>query len=272
MDENTIKKAMSGDTQSQSEVLESVSDIVFNLSLRMLGNIEDAKDVSQEIFIRILDKLSTFRFESAFSTWVYRLSVNVLLRERKQRSRYQGISFDVYAMDLDKANFDVPYESDLEVKVLAEELKYSCSNVMLQCLDDRSRCIYVLGTMFHIDANQGAQIMGISAVNYRQILSRTRKKVHEFLDSYCMASGHCDCMRRIGHAIRTHRLPSDHCDYMALKPIAKERLCHCTEVMENFETQSDLFATLPYYEGKGVLEDVIQKVKECFQDEQASHV
>ena len=90
MEETIIKQAVEKNMDAQEQVVRSVSDLVYNLSLRMLGNIADAQDASQEICLRILDKLSTFRFESEFSTWVYRLSVNYLLREREKRSRFQG--------------------------------------------------------------------------------------------------------------------------------------------------------------------------------------
>ena len=62
--------ALSGDTKALEELLVSVQDMIYNLSLRMLGNPCDAEDASQEIFIRIITRLSTFKKESAFSTWV----------------------------------------------------------------------------------------------------------------------------------------------------------------------------------------------------------
>lgn len=262
MEETMIKQAMNKDTAAQEQVLRSVSDLVYNLSLRMLGNPADAQDASQEICLRILDKLSTFRFESEFSTWVYRLSVNYLLRTREKRSRFEGLSFEIYANDLVEEHFDVPYESDVSAKQLAEELKYSCSNVMLQCLDERSRCVYVLGAMFHIDAQHGASIMDITPENFRQILSRSRRKVKDFLDSYCMTHGHCDCMRRLGHAIRTHRLQPQNCEYLALKTLPKEQIQLYTKQMEEFEAQSDLFDSLPYYQAEHVLQNVLKILKQ----------
>ncbi len=265
MEKVLIKKAMEKDLNAQEEVVRFVSDLVFNLSLRMLGNPADAQDASQEICLRILDKLSTFRFESSFSTWVYRLSVNYLLREREKRSRFAGLSFEIYAMDLVDEHFDVPYESDIAAEQLAEELKYSCSNVMLQCLDERARCVYVLGAMFHIDAKHGAEIMEMTPENYRQILSRTKRKVKDFLDSYCMANGHCDCMRRLGHAIQTHRLNPKRCDYLKLKQLPKEQIQLYTKQMEEFEAQSDLFDTLPYYQAEQVIENVLCKLRKSEQ-------
>lgn len=262
MNKECIERAIHQDIEAQEEVIRSISDLVFNLSLRMLGDVDDAKDASQEIYMRILDKLSTFRFESEFSTWVYRVCVNYLLRAREQRSRYAGISFEIYQMDLIPEHFDVPYESILETKQLAEELKYSCSNVMLQCLDERSRCIYVLGTMFEVDAKRGSEIMNVTPENYRQILSRTKKKVHAFLASYCMMNGNCDCMRRVGHAIRTHRIDPEKLNYLSLKALPKEHIHEHTKKMEEFEAQSDFFKDLPYYRAEEVLQTVIKKIKE----------
>lgn len=262
MKKECIERAIQQDKEAQEEIIRSISDLVFNLSLRMLGDVDDAKDASQEIYMLILDKLSTFRFESKFSTWVYRVCVNYLIRARKQRSRYEGISFEVYQMDLVADNFDVGYESIVEKETLAEELKYSCSNVMLQCLDERSRCIFVLGTMFHIDSKQGAKIMDMSPENYRQILSRTRKKVNTFLADYCMHSGNCDCLRRVGHALRTHRIDSSNLNYVALEKLPKDVVNAHTEKMEEFETQSDFFAQMPSFQAKDVLQKVVEQLKE----------
>lgn len=261
MEETIIKQAVEKNMDAQEQVVRSVSDLVYNLSLRMLGNLADAQDASQEICLRILDKLSTFRFESEFSTWVYRLSVNYLLREREKRLRFQGLNFEIYANDLVEEHFDVPYISNVATEQLAEELKYSCSNVMLQCLDARARCVYVLGAMFHIDAKHGAAIMEMTPENFRQILSRSRQKVKGFLDNYCMVNGHCDCMRRLGHAIQTHRLYPQACEYLSLKQLPKEQIQLYTKQMEAFEAQSDLFDTLPYYQAEHVLAQVIQKLR-----------
>jgi len=78
-----VDRAISGDRKALEELLVGVQDIVFNLSLRMLGSPHDAEDASQEIYIRIITGLSTFKKESAFSTWVYRIATNHLLNYKK---------------------------------------------------------------------------------------------------------------------------------------------------------------------------------------------
>ena len=76
--ENLIEKAVAGDKKSLEEIILSVQDTVFNLSLRMLGSFADAEDASQEILLKVITHLSSFRQESAFSTWIFRIAVNHL--------------------------------------------------------------------------------------------------------------------------------------------------------------------------------------------------
>lgn len=80
-----IRCAVEGDKDALGTVLESVRDMVFNLSLRMMGMIEDAEDATQEIMIRVMTSLSSFKGESLFSTWVYRIAKNYLVDYRRSR-------------------------------------------------------------------------------------------------------------------------------------------------------------------------------------------
>ncbi len=92
---------------------------------------------------------------------------------------------------------------NVEKSILAEELKLSCTNVMLQCLDTESRCIFILGTMFKVDSRIAGDILGITPEAYRQRLSRIRSKVADFLKEYCGEYGHgkCRCANRVNAAM-----------------------------------------------------------------------
>lgn len=71
-----ISKCKNGDIQSFEILIDSYSKQVFNILYRMLGNEEDAKDVSQEVFIKVYKKIGSFHGKSKFSTWLYRITVN----------------------------------------------------------------------------------------------------------------------------------------------------------------------------------------------------
>ena len=73
------KKANSGDKNALELVVLEIKDLVYNLSLKMLLFPEDAQDATQEILIKIITHLSTFKGNSSFTTWVYRILTNYLL-------------------------------------------------------------------------------------------------------------------------------------------------------------------------------------------------
>ena len=87
------------------------------------------------------------------------------------------LSFEYYGDDIENGKSkDVPdLTQNVEKGILAEELKMSCTNVMLQCLDMESRCIFILGTMFKIDSRIAGDILGMTPEAYRKRLSRIRK-------------------------------------------------------------------------------------------------
>ena len=217
-----IDKATAGDKRSLETVLLSVQDLVFNLSLRMLGSFPDAEDATQDILLKVITHLSSFKKDSAFSTWVFRIASNHLQTYKKHMFAKFPLSFEFYGDDIVNGKIDdVPdLTQDVERSVLAEELKMSCTNVMLQCLDPESRCIFILGTMFRVDSQIAGDILGITPDAYRQRLSRVRKKMAEFLSDYCgeYGAGACRCAKRVDYAIQNHRLQPDHLDFTAARP------------------------------------------------------
>ena len=91
-----IDLAAGGNGAALEELFAGIQDFVFNLSLRMLGTISDAEDATQEILINVMTKLSTFRRESKFTTWVYRIAVNYLINYKKSMFSHQPLSFEYY--------------------------------------------------------------------------------------------------------------------------------------------------------------------------------
>ena len=139
-----VDQATAGDKKALENLVADVQDLVFNLSLRMLGTFADAEDATQDILLKMITHLSAFRGESLFTTWVFRIAVNHLKNYKKHMFARYAPSFEYYASDIENGNIqDVPdLTQNVEKDLLAEELKMSCTNVMLQCLDTESRCIF----------------------------------------------------------------------------------------------------------------------------------
>lgn len=261
-----ITKATNGDNEALETVLLEVNDLVFNLSLRMLGTVDDAKDATQDILIRIMTNLASFRKESSFQTWVYRLATNYLINYKKSMFSKQTLDFDFYANDI-KAGY-IDNTDDLLMKLseeeLGQELKMSCTNVMLQCLDPQTRCIFILGTMFKVDSKVAGEILDMTPENYRQKLSRARRKMASFLGNYCglTKTGNCNCNKRVGYAIKEHRINPQKLDFKGLEVLDKDILMSCKEAMEEIDELSATFEKFPHYksslEMKHFLQDLLE--------------
>lgn len=254
-----VQKATAGDKKALEMVLVSVQDLVFNLSLRMLGTFPDAEDATQDILLKLITHLSSFKGESSFSTWVFRIAANHLKNYQKHMFAKFPLSFEFYGNDIKNGNIrDVPdLSQDVEQSILAEELKLSCTNVMLQCLDTESRCIFILGTMFKVDSRIAGDILGITPEAYRQRLSRVRKKVAGFLKEYCgeYGNGACHCTDRVNYAIQNHRINPAKLDFTTAIP--KEML-EVKEAMEEIDGISHEFSFCKTYQSPGNLKKFIE--------------
>ena len=243
--EKLIDLAVAGDRDALEALLTQAQDMVFHLSLRMLGTVPDAEDAAQEILIKIMTRLSTFRRECAYSTWVYRIAVNHLKSYKKGMFARRPLSFEYYGEDIRCGREgDMPDLSQgVDRALLAEELKYSCTNVMLQCLDREERCIFILGAMFRADSRVAGEILDMTPEAYRQWLSRIRRRVGDFLGEYCgHAGGSCSRARRVDYAAATHRLDPRNLEYVRL-----ERTEEYKQAMERLDELSLLFDSLPGY-------------------------
>lgn len=239
-----IQKATAGDKPSLETVIGSVQDLVFNLSLRMLGTFPDAEDASQDILLKVMTHLSSFKGESSFSTWVFRIAVNHLKDYKKHMFARFPLSFEFYGDDIQNAGTeDVPdLTQNVEQAILAEELKLSCTNVMLQCLDTESRCIFILGTMFRVDSRIAGDILGITPEAYRKRLSRVRKKMADFLTEYCgeYGTGKCHCADRVNYAIQSRRINPAQLYYQTAVPV--QIMLDVKEAMEEIDDLSQEFS------------------------------
>ena len=101
-----IEKATAGDTGSLETVILSVQDLVFNLSLRMPGTFPDAEDATQDILLKIVTHLSSFKRESAFSTWVFPITTNHLKNYQKHIFAKFPLSFEFYGDNIKNGKID----------------------------------------------------------------------------------------------------------------------------------------------------------------------
>ncbi len=258
-----VDKATAGDKEALETLVAGVQDLVFNLSLRMLGTFADAEDAAQDILLKMITHLSSFRGDSSFTTWVFRIAVNHLKNYKKHMFAHYPLSFEYYGNDIENGKIeDVPdLTQNVEKDILAEELKMSCTNVMLQCLDTESRCIFILGTMFKVDSRIAGDILEMSPETYRQRLSRIRKKMADFLGQYCgeYGSGGCRCKDRVNYAIQSHRINPLQLDYMKATEIPVKTMLDVKSAMEDIDDLSQDFSFCKPYQSPERTKHMIQE-------------
>lgn len=101
--QDLVAKATAGDKKALETLVAGVQDIVFNLSLRMLGTFADAEDATQDILLKMITHLSSFEGKSAFTTWVFSIAVNHLKDYKKHMFAQFPLSFEYYGSDIENA-------------------------------------------------------------------------------------------------------------------------------------------------------------------------
>lgn len=182
-----VARIREGDKFALEEFVRLIQDQIYGLSLRMLYHPADAEDACQEILIKVIVHLDSFRGESKLSTWVYRIAANHLLSARKTRAEKQEISFDSIAAKMDRMAAMSWNQEDAEAYqgMLLEEVRFRCMQGFQQCLDRDHRIAYILGEVMELSGAQGAYILDIKPSAFRKRLSRARARLHNFMGSHC---------------------------------------------------------------------------------------
>ncbi len=187
-EDELIESALEGNREALEELLRRHQDWVYNLVLRMLWSPQDAEDVTQEVLLKALTKLSTFRRQSSFRTWLYRIAANHILDLKKRPAEERTISFEEYAARINRCpDSPLPVAECFPVapEVLVEETRLTCTTGMLLCLNREQRLTLILGAILQLDDKTAAQVMKVSPVNFRQKLSRARRALREFMQGQC---------------------------------------------------------------------------------------
>jgi len=262
-----VEAAKEGDKKALEELILKIQDRIYGLALRMLYNPSDAEDASQEILLKIITHLGTFRGESSFSTWMYRVAANHLLTVRQRRSEQVALSFDEYqeALELDSALTWQESQSDILQNLFVEEIRISCLQGLLLCLDREHRLAYLLADVFDVTSEQGAAIMAITPAAFRKRLSRSREKIQEFLTRNCSLinpDNPCQCERFVGSYLEDDRM-NDKRMVFAKHPCRirhKESTLNHIREMDELNRMAFLYKRYPDFQAPAVLIENIRNL------------
>ncbi|WP_067703505.1 RNA polymerase sigma factor [Nocardia jejuensis] len=204
-----VARAVAGDRAAVSDVVRLLQDPIYRLALRMVWRPADAEDASQEILLRVVAHLGTWRGEAKLLTWAYRLGVNYLLNLRRRTPQEaQQLSLDEFGEGLRDGLADADFRGP-ESELLTHEVRLNCSQAMLQCLAREERVAFVLSEIFDLGSAEAAWVAGVTPAAYRKRLERAKRRLGNFLTSTCGLANpkaFCRCARRVGKAVELGRV------------------------------------------------------------------
>lgn len=182
---DAVRRVLDGDADAFSPLVEAYQKNVYNLALRMTGNPEDALDMAQDAFIRAYNSLSSFRGDSKFSVWLYRIVSNVCLDFLRARKGRAAVSLSQTGPDGEDAALEIPDERALPEAELERALTRDSVRRGLQALPYNQREILLLREIQGLSYEEIAAALSLEGGTVKSRIFRARKK----LCAYLLADG-----------------------------------------------------------------------------------
>jgi len=209
-----VRRSLDGDTKALRELIDRHQTFVFNIAMKMFGHRENAEDLTQEVMIKVITNLRSFRGESAFRTWLYRIASNHFLKTKRRGMELSVVDFESHFDAIDRITTEVLPDETTEINgKVVEELRLRCTTGMLMCLDREQRLIFILGAMFEVSHQLGAEILDITPGNFRVRLHRARAEMYNWMNERCglvNQANPCRCAKKTYRFIRDGLVDPQH--------------------------------------------------------------
>ena len=181
--EQLIALAQSGDRTAFTRLVQQCSQQVYNLAYRLSGNQADAEDLAQEAFLSAYKTIRQFKHDSAFSSWVYRITVNLWknrVRHEKQRQFFKHFSLDAPAQaGASDTQKDLPDANPGPYKQLETADEQQAAMRALSQLAENERAVLVLGDMEQKSYQEMAELLKCPVGTVRSRLARAREHLRQ---------------------------------------------------------------------------------------------
>lgn len=200
--ETLAERALGGDRGALGELCRALETPLFRLAFRILGDVRDAEDATQEILVKVVTHLAQFEGKSALSTWAHAIAVRHVLASRRSRAEERAVDEGAFAELLEAglaygAKSAPPTPED---RALRTEIRLGCTQAMLLILGREERLALVLVDLLGFDASEAAAICECAHDALRQRLARSRARLSAFLVERCgeaNPAAACHCERQI---------------------------------------------------------------------------
>ena len=180
-DEDVVRMAQQGDVAAFERIYRLHSRKVYTLCLRMVSDRSEAEDLTQEVFLQLFRKINTFRGASAFSTWLHRMSVNIVLLRLRKKSPLEKspatITNPEEGSSVEGREFGGP---DLRLKGALDRMALETA---INELPPGYQAMFILHDVQGYKHDEIAEIFGCSAGNSKSQVHKARTRLRELLQS-----------------------------------------------------------------------------------------
>ena len=176
-----VQRVLQGDVNAFEKLVLEYEKSVYAITQRMTGNAEDAADMTQETFIKAYNSLSSFRGDSKFSVWLYRIATNVCLDFLRSRSRKPTVSLSVEDDDGEEVELDIADESQSPERLLERGLTRDAVRRGLNALSPEYRQILLLREIQGLSYEEIADVLTLEVGTVKARIFRARKRLCAFL-------------------------------------------------------------------------------------------
>jgi len=183
---DVVRRAQQGDAAAFEHIYRLHSRRVYSLCLRMAGNPTDAEDLTQDVFLQLFRKIGTFRGESAFSTWLHRMSVNIVLMRFRKKPKGETSLETVTNQDEDSSGPAKEFGgTDLRLDGVIDRVALQAA---ISELAPGYRAMFVLHYVQGYKHNEIARILGCTTGNSKSQTHKARVRLRELLRKTLLGS------------------------------------------------------------------------------------
>jgi len=185
---------------------------VYRLAMGLAGNVHDAEDITQEAFYRAFRSYHTFREESSFFTWIYRITLNVANDYLKHRTKLPIYTLtEDLGFAIDEV-IDPNPSNNPETELLARQVRIKCLHCMTECLPIKQRRVFCLAVTMDLPHKQVADILECSTGSVKTTLHRAKKRWFGYMEDKCQfinKSNPCKCKQFVRFGLKRGWLSKD---------------------------------------------------------------
>ena len=178
-----VERATAGDTAAFEQIMIHSQQRVMAMSWRILGNEADARDASQEVFLRVYKYLGSFKQDQDFFAWVYRITVNVC-RDMLKKRQHESDRFGSFAADSSEEVLEIPFEQvDAEQTLIKAQHRELIARA-IATLPFKERASIVLRDVEGLSTDEVARVLKSSSTTVRSQISSARRKIRDYCRRY----------------------------------------------------------------------------------------